>query len=85
MSYLHKLSEGMNVLTLHIKDIMKTMRELKKSSVIAYEMLKLLSDGKESSTVSAMTSNFFSKKIFHIKHLKFTILFGSMIFGIIKS
>ncbi|XP_020247015.1 putative E3 ubiquitin-protein ligase LIN-1 isoform X1 [Asparagus officinalis] len=42
--------EGMNVLTLHIKDIMKTMRELKKSSVIAYEMLKLLSDGQESST-----------------------------------
>lgn len=39
---------------------MKTMRELKKSSVLAYEMLKLLSDGNESSTVSSIASFTFS-------------------------
>ncbi|XP_020097769.1 putative E3 ubiquitin-protein ligase LIN-1 [Ananas comosus] len=41
--------EGMHDVTLHIKDVVKTLRELKKSSVLAYDMLKLLSDGQESS------------------------------------
>lgn len=44
-------SEGLLSLTLHIKDILKTLRELKKSSGLAYEMLKLLSDGQDSSIV----------------------------------
>ncbi|KAG6483361.1 hypothetical protein ZIOFF_060006 [Zingiber officinale] len=34
---------------MHDQDILKTLRELKKSSILAYEMLKLLSDGHDSS------------------------------------
>ncbi|XP_064943831.1 putative E3 ubiquitin-protein ligase LIN isoform X2 [Musa acuminata AAA Group] len=47
-SFMHD-EEGLLNLTLHIKDILKTLRELKKSSGLAYEMLKLLSDGQDSS------------------------------------
>ncbi|KAJ8479726.1 hypothetical protein OPV22_023453 [Ensete ventricosum] len=47
-SFMHD-EEGLLDLTLHIKDILKTLRELKKSSGLAYEMLKLLSDGQDSS------------------------------------
>ncbi|KAL0904068.1 hypothetical protein M5K25_026139 [Dendrobium thyrsiflorum] len=41
-------SEGMHDLTFHIKDIIKTLRELKKSYVLANEMLKHLCRGQES-------------------------------------
>ncbi|CAO2199698.1 unnamed protein product [Urochloa humidicola] len=41
--------EGMHDITAYIKDVLKTLRELKKSSGLAFEMLKLLSDGQESS------------------------------------
>ncbi|KAJ6844902.1 putative E3 ubiquitin-protein ligase LIN-1 isoform X2 [Iris pallida] len=43
-------ADGMKDLSFYIKDILKTIRELKKSSVLAYDMLKILSDGKESSS-----------------------------------
>uniref|UniRef100_A0A0E0JFY7 RING-type E3 ubiquitin transferase n=1 Tax=Oryza punctata TaxID=4537 RepID=A0A0E0JFY7_ORYPU len=41
--------EGMHEITTYIKDVLKTLRDLKKSSGLAFEMLKLLSDGQESS------------------------------------
>ncbi|GJN06533.1 hypothetical protein PR202_ga24268 [Eleusine coracana subsp. coracana] len=41
--------EGMHDITTYIKDVLKTLRDLKKSSGLAFEMLKLLSDGQESS------------------------------------
>jgi hypothetical protein len=46
-----RFSEGMHDITTYIKDVLKTLRELKKSSGLAFEMLKLLSDGQESSVV----------------------------------
>ncbi|RWW06712.1 hypothetical protein GW17_00029939 [Ensete ventricosum] len=52
-SFMHD-EEGLLDLTLHIKDILKTLRELKKSSGLAYEMLKLLSDGQDSSDESIL-------------------------------
>ena len=47
----NKFSEGMHDITSYIKDVLKTLRELKKSSGLAFEVLKLLSDGQESSVV----------------------------------
>jgi len=44
----------MHDITTYIKDVLKTLRELKKSSGLAFEMLKLLSDGQESSAVMAL-------------------------------
>jgi hypothetical protein len=44
-------SEGMHDIATYIKDVLRTLRELKKSSGLAFEMLKLLSDGQESSIV----------------------------------
>ncbi|XP_009606221.1 putative E3 ubiquitin-protein ligase LIN-1 isoform X1 [Nicotiana tabacum] len=41
--------EGLNDLTNHVKDILKGLRELKKSSTIAVEMLNLFSEERESS------------------------------------
>lgn len=41
--------EGLHEIALHVKDVLKTLRELKKSSMLAYEMLKVLTDGQESS------------------------------------
>ncbi|XP_020585745.1 putative E3 ubiquitin-protein ligase LIN-1 isoform X2 [Phalaenopsis equestris] len=41
-------TEGMHDLTFHIKDMIKTLRELKKSYVLANEMLKHLCRGQES-------------------------------------
>ncbi|XP_039124165.1 putative E3 ubiquitin-protein ligase LIN-2 [Dioscorea cayenensis subsp. rotundata] len=41
--------DGLHDLTSYIKYILKALRELKKSSALAYEMLKLLSDGQETS------------------------------------
>lgn len=35
-----------------MKDILKGLRELKKSSIVAFEMLKVFSEGNESSAVS---------------------------------
>jgi hypothetical protein len=54
-------SEGMHDIATYIKDVLRTLRELKKSSGLAFEMLKLLSDGQESSIVmfsSALCPNF---------------------------
>lgn len=45
----------MHDITTYIKDVLKTLRELKKSSGLAFEMLKLLSDGQESSVVMLIT------------------------------
>ncbi|KAK1266062.1 putative E3 ubiquitin-protein ligase LIN-1 [Acorus gramineus] len=42
-------SEGLQDLALYMKDILKTLRELRKSSSLAHEMLKLLSEGHDSS------------------------------------
>ncbi|KAG1335071.1 RING-type E3 ubiquitin transferase [Cocos nucifera] len=47
-SFMHD-PEGLHDLTLHIKDTLKALRELKKCTLLAYEMLKLLSDGQDSS------------------------------------
>ncbi|KAK9269400.1 hypothetical protein L1049_001173 [Liquidambar formosana] len=47
--------EGLHDLTLHMKDILKGLRELKKSSPLAYELLKIFSEGQESSAVSFFT------------------------------
>ncbi|XP_073000481.1 putative E3 ubiquitin-protein ligase LIN [Typha latifolia] len=47
-SFMHD-PEGMHDLTLHVKDVLRTLRELRKYSVLAHDMLKLLSDGQESS------------------------------------
>jgi WD40 repeat protein len=41
--------EGLQDLTIYMKDILKGLRELKKSSVVAFEMLKIFSEGNESS------------------------------------
>ncbi|KAA8534947.1 hypothetical protein F0562_029950 [Nyssa sinensis] len=41
--------EGLHDLTSHMKDILKGLRELKKSSVMAFDMLKVFSEGHESS------------------------------------
>ncbi|PNT70211.1 hypothetical protein BRADI_2g07750v3 [Brachypodium distachyon] len=41
--------DGMQDIATYIKDVLKTLRELKKSSGLAFDMLKLLSDGQESS------------------------------------
>ena len=46
-----KFSDGVHDLTSFIKYILKALRELKKSSALASEMLKLLSDGQETSAV----------------------------------
>lgn len=46
------VSEGLQDLTLYMKDILKGLRELKKFSVVAFEMLKSLADGDDSSNVS---------------------------------
>jgi hypothetical protein len=45
----------MHDITTYIKDVLKTLRELKKSSGLAFEMLKLLSDGQESSIVMPLS------------------------------
>ncbi|XP_010915863.1 putative E3 ubiquitin-protein ligase LIN-1 [Elaeis guineensis] len=47
-SFMHD-PEGLHDLTLHIKDILKALRELKKSTLLAHEMRKLLSGGQDSS------------------------------------
>jgi hypothetical protein len=46
------ISEGLRDLTFSMKDIMKGLRELKKSSPLAFEMLKVFSEGRDSSSVS---------------------------------
>ena len=46
------LAEGMGVVTSHWKDILTGLRELKKSSTMAFDMLKVFSEGSDSSAVS---------------------------------
>ncbi|XP_039143761.1 putative E3 ubiquitin-protein ligase LIN-1 [Dioscorea cayenensis subsp. rotundata] len=41
--------DGLHDMASYVKEIIKSLRELKKSSSLAYEMLKLFSDGQESS------------------------------------
>ncbi|KAJ0989244.1 hypothetical protein J5N97_007600 [Dioscorea zingiberensis] len=47
-SFMHD-PDGLHDLTSYVKHILKALRELKKSSSLAYEMLKLLSDGQDTS------------------------------------
>lgn len=49
------ISEGLRDLDPYMKDILKGLRELKKSSPVAFEMLKVLSEGNDSSSVSCLT------------------------------
>ncbi|PIA64874.1 hypothetical protein AQUCO_00100385v1 [Aquilegia coerulea] len=48
-SFIHA-PEGLRDLTLHVKDILKGLRELKKQSSLASEMLKIFSEGQDSSS-----------------------------------
>ncbi|KAL8102427.1 putative E3 ubiquitin-protein ligase LIN-1 [Apium graveolens] len=47
-SFIHE-PEGLHDMTLYVKDVLKGLRELKKSSVVASEVLKSLADGNDSS------------------------------------
>jgi hypothetical protein len=68
----NKFSEGMHDITTYIKDVLKTLRELKKSSGLAFEMLKLLSDGQESSVVMlSLLSKYQVHFIFFCETLRF--------------
>lgn len=49
-----ELSEGLNDLTSHMKDILKGLRQLKKSCILAFDMLKVFSEGNNSSIVSLL-------------------------------
>ncbi|KAI7989544.1 putative E3 ubiquitin-protein ligase LIN-1 [Camellia lanceoleosa] len=44
--------EGLRDITYHMKDILKGLRELKKSSTMAFDMLKVFSEERDSSTVN---------------------------------
>lgn len=45
--------EGLHEVTINVKGILRNLRELKKSSVVATEMLKDLSEGQDPSSVSS--------------------------------
>lgn len=47
-SFIHD-PEGLNDLTSHMKDILKGLRQLKKSCILAFDMLKVFSEGNNSS------------------------------------
>ncbi|KAI3714645.1 hypothetical protein L6452_21603 [Arctium lappa] len=47
-SFIHD-SDGLRDITIHVKDILKGLRKFKKSSTVAFEMLKVFSEGSESS------------------------------------
>ncbi|KAI3671014.1 hypothetical protein L1987_87660 [Smallanthus sonchifolius] len=47
-SFIHD-PDGLRDITSHMKDILKGLREFKKSSKVAFEMLKVISEGSESS------------------------------------
>ncbi|PWA98838.1 armadillo-like helical [Artemisia annua] len=47
-SFIHD-PDGLREITTHMKDILKGIREFKKSSTVAFEMLKVFSEGNESS------------------------------------
>ncbi|KAL4194038.1 hypothetical protein AMTRI_Chr05g57220 [Amborella trichopoda] len=49
--------EGMQVMAFHMKDILKLLRELKKSSTLAVNMLKILSEGQDSSIQDVWNHN----------------------------
>lgn len=51
------ISEGMRELSSYMKDILKGLRELKKSSAVAFEMFKAFSEGNDSSKVSSSYSS----------------------------
>lgn len=50
-----EIADGLHDMASYVKEIIKSLRELKKSSSLAYEMLKLFSDGQESSAVSLIS------------------------------
>ncbi|XXG48025.1 hypothetical protein AAC387_Pa02g2572 [Persea americana] len=50
-------SEGLHDLTFYVKDIMKFLRELRKSSPLASKMLKVLSEGKDLSVQDLWSHN----------------------------
>ncbi|XP_024979794.1 putative E3 ubiquitin-protein ligase LIN-1 [Cynara cardunculus var. scolymus] len=47
-SFIHD-PDGLRDITIHMKDILKGLRKFKKSSTVAFEMLKVFSEGSESS------------------------------------
>lgn len=52
-------AEGLGELTVSMKDILKGLRELKRFTPLAFEMLKVLCEGQESSAVSIFNISFF--------------------------
>ncbi|MFS7965586.1 hypothetical protein Hanom_Chr09g00763961 [Helianthus anomalus] len=48
------ISDGLRDISPHMKDILKGLREFKRSSAVAFEMLKVFSEGSESSAVSLL-------------------------------
>lgn len=50
------MSEGMQEVTSSIKEIVKGLRELKRLTPLAFQMLKLFSEGQDSSAVSSSES-----------------------------
>lgn len=86
MVVFNEIAEGLHDLTFYVKDIMKFLRELRKSSPLASKMLKLLSEGKDSSVVSLMCSiQCLSKFLQRILNIRFLSLSNSRICGIIMS
>lgn len=57
--YVLQISDGLQDLTVHMKDILKGLRELKKSSVLAFEMLQVFSEEHDNSAVSFLHIHFF--------------------------
>lgn len=49
------VAEGLQDLVGHTKDILKGLRELKKSSAVAFEMLQVFSEEHDNSAVSFFT------------------------------
>lgn len=47
-------SDGLNALSPHVKDALKSLRELRKSCPLAFQILKILSEGQDTSTVSSI-------------------------------
>ena len=56
------LAEGLCDISPHMKDILRGLRELKKSSTMVFDMLKVFSEGHESSAVSFLYLILFSFK-----------------------
>ncbi|KAK8939364.1 putative E3 ubiquitin-protein ligase LIN [Platanthera guangdongensis] len=75
--------EGMHDLTSHIKDIIKILRELKKSYILANEMLKHLCHGKESCMLEMWNHQLLAQVdcSFHGEVLSITYFRGRIISG----